>query len=118
LTSRSPWDVVVDYFGPKALRRDRILAHASEYLDRLLEANTSRVAGDLGDRLQDTRRVLEEEVRARLTVLVTSTTQVITHARQLQACGEPAVRAEVDRLAALRRRIDTVSATWASGTTG
>jgi GTP-binding protein EngB required for normal cell division len=106
LTARTPWDVLVDLFAPPRYRRERLIAEATSYLDRLLETNTSRVAGDLDDRLLESRRELEAEVRARLTVLVSSASRALDRARELRAAGHAAVRGELQRLKGLRARVE------------
>jgi GTP-binding protein EngB required for normal cell division len=109
LTARTPWEVLADVFATRSTHRDRVLRHAIEYLDRLLETNTGRVASDLDERLLESRRVLEDEVRARLTSLVTSAVRAAARAKELKAVGESAVRLELDRLAQLRQRIDALA---------
>jgi GTP-binding protein EngB required for normal cell division len=105
LTGTRPWDLLLDHVAPRGIRRRRILTHAEAYLHHLLETNASRVAGDLEDRLRDSRALLEHEVRARLAALATSAERAATRAKDARNVGATAVRDEIRRLRELRTRI-------------
>src|SRR5262245_4759372 len=61
-TTRSPlrW---LDTVRPAGGFRAAVDRHAGEYLERLMRSNASRVTGDLDDRVLESRRGLEREVR-------------------------------------------------------
>jgi hypothetical protein len=105
LTAARPWDVLLDHLAPRRIRRRRILAHAEAYLNQLLDVNASRVAGDLEDRLRDSRALLEQEVRARLTALLTSAERAAMRARDARNAGAAAMHDEIRRHRRLRDRI-------------
>jgi hypothetical protein len=89
-------------------RRGRMEAakeHASTYLVRLLSTNSARVANDLVERVLESRRRLESEVAAGLRDLLASAERSAEQARRWHAEGAEAVRAERDRLHALRERV-------------
>lgn len=113
LTARNPWELFVERVGPRAYRHSKIAARAQAYLFRLLDTNMSRVANDLEERLLDSRRELESEIRARVTELVASAERAAIRAREVRASGESAVRPELERLDALRQRVDDLVAVGA-----
>jgi GTP-binding protein EngB required for normal cell division len=104
-TAVTPWQVLLDKVVPHANRRRRITDRASAYLGGLLETNTSRVVNDLGERLVESRRELEADIRSRLTELVASAERAAGRAREIRDTGEAGIHAELDRLAAIRDRV-------------
>ena len=84
-----------------APRRGGIGRDARRYLGRLVETNSARVVNDLRDRLLESRRRLETEIRARLGELVTAAERALERARAIQAAGAEttaAARAYLDSL--------------------
>ena len=88
-----------------AARRD---AHA--YLERLVTTNGARVTNDLVDRVVESRRQLEAEIGGLLREMVTAAEHALAQARTRQQAGAGAVQAELERLDALRRRIEAIRA--------
>ncbi len=84
----------------KAVERD-----ASRYLERLLEVNSARIKNDFLDRVVDSRRLLEKELRSRLRELSASAERALESAREAQAAGAQAVEAELARTRALRSEV-------------
>ncbi|MBX3023761.1 dynamin family protein [bacterium] len=91
--------------SPAAARR-ALAEEARGYLGRLLAANAARVANDFDDRVVESRRRLEAEIRGYLQQVSTSAERALQRARARQAEGEHAVRAEVARLDALRQQAE------------
>lgn len=85
--------------GPRARR------HAAAYLRELLHVNSMRIVGDLRDRVLESRRFLENEVRTRLGDALAAGSRALATARERRAAGAAAVRSELDRLAALRHEL-------------
>lgn len=84
----------------RAVERDAI-----RYLERLLEVNSARIANDFRDRVVESRRLLERDIRDRLLGMSGSGERALQWARQAQAEGQDAVNVRLDTLARLRERI-------------
>ena len=85
------------------------LRHARRYLRRLLETNSARVVNDFQERVLQSRRRLEAEIRARLTDVSAAATRAYDHAAKAHAEGEIRVRAEIERLRLLRREVERIA---------
>lgn len=83
-------------------RRRAIERDGLTYLERLFEVNSARITNDFRDRVMESRRLLEQELRARLRQITTSGERGLARARDLQAAGAAAVSAEVERIRRLR----------------
>ncbi len=93
---------------PTALDADlleSVQREASDYLGQLLEHNSTRVVNDLDERVLESRRRLESEVRDRLREGLDSAVQALERARARQAEGSEAVARELARIEELRRRV-------------
>jgi hypothetical protein len=62
--SRPPGAGMIRMLLPGRLRRERVLRDCVTYLQQLLESNSARVANDLTERVLESRRSLEAEVRS------------------------------------------------------
>jgi len=78
--------------------RDGIVRDAQEFLDQLLEVNASRVQSDVDERLRESRRKLETEVKALLREASAIADRALARARVAQAAGTPGVHEELARL--------------------
>jgi GTP-binding protein EngB required for normal cell division len=94
----SPWPGVIDRVVPASIRRRRRQRRAEAYLDDLLAVNTSRVAGDLAERVRESRREEQSEIRESLLRVSRAATSALGWAREVRARGVDAVRREADRL--------------------
>jgi GTP-binding protein EngB required for normal cell division len=92
-----PW--LLDRLSP----RSRALKRATEYLGRLLTSNSSRIQNDLIERVAESRRQLEAEIRSRLREALEVAERALERAKKRHAEGQEAVRSEVERLEALKR---------------
>jgi hypothetical protein len=84
------------------------------YLDRLVSTNTARIMNDLDERVLESRRRLEAEIRGYLRDVCASAERALERARSRQAAGKQAVQAEVDRLELIRQRVETICAEYGS----
>jgi hypothetical protein len=98
----TPLAWALDRLLPRALRSRSISWQAGRYLERLLEANSSRVQFDLDGRARESGRRLESELRVRLREVVSAAQTALDSARRTRAAGEAAVAAELTRLAFLQ----------------
>ncbi len=79
-----------------------------EFLDHLLETNSTRVQSDILNRVQESRGRLEVEIRKLLHEVSRVAEQALIRARQLKKEGETAVNAELDRLSKLDLEVRTL----------
>ena len=77
---------------------DTIGADAFQFLELLLETNANRVQSDLEERVRESRRRLEAEIRALLGEMTAVAEHALEHARTTQAAGSAAVEAALERL--------------------
>ena len=110
LTGRPPGAFVVDYFRTAARQRDRARRDAHAYIRRLFESNSARVANDLRERVLESRRVLEADIRLLLDRAAASAERALDRARKSQAAGASAVEAEIARLDTAIARLRSLSA--------
>jgi GTPase SAR1 family protein/polyhydroxyalkanoate synthesis regulator phasin len=89
--------------GPAAIGRD-----AAGYLRQLLEHNSTRVVNDLDERVRESRRRLESEIRERLREGLESAVSALENARARRSAGAEAVAAEIARLDDLRRQVEAL----------
>jgi GTP-binding protein EngB required for normal cell division len=91
-----PW--LLDRLSP----RSRALKRATGYLERLLTSNSSRIQNNLIERVAESRRQLEAEIRSRLMEALEAAERALERARKRHTEGQEAVRSEVERLEALK----------------
>ena len=93
--------------GLVGLRR-RIDRDAREFLEWLLEVNSSRVQNDILNRVQESRNRLEAEIRKLLHEVSRIAEVALARARKTQEEGAPAVETELLRLNTLEKEISAV----------
>jgi GTP-binding protein EngB required for normal cell division len=102
---------LLDLLRPRERTARALVARVGQYLDRVLEANSSRVANDLAERVARGRARLEAEVRGALQQVADAARRAIERARARRAEGEEAVRAELALLESLRSETDSLHRT-------
>jgi hypothetical protein len=85
--------------------RGGIVRDAKEFLDHLLEVNSSRMQSDVDERVRESRRKLEAEIKGVLREASAIADRALTRARTSQAVGAPAVKAALARLEIVEREI-------------
>lgn len=83
---------------PSTARDRRVRRAAERYLRDLLTVNASRVAGDLAERVRESRRALEAEIRAALSQVADSAAGALEWAQAVRAKGAEEVSHETTRL--------------------
>ncbi len=99
--SALPIQWVADALTPPPWNRRRIRREARSFLVWLMEANSSRVQNDLIERVSQSRRTLEREIRSILEEAGRWADAMIRRIQETQAAGADAVRsavAELDRV--------------------
>ncbi len=85
--------------------RKAIQSQVSEFLEHLLETNSTRVQSDILNRVQESRSRLEVEIRKLLHEVSRIAEQALAHARSAQVAGASAVESALARLDSLEREI-------------
>ena len=98
----SPLRWLADVVLPLVGGRRMMTKEAREFLQHLLEVNSSRVQNDVLNRIQESRDRLEVEVRKLLHEVSRIAEQALDRARKVKEEGNPAVQLELERL----RRIE------------
>jgi GTP-binding protein EngB required for normal cell division len=104
-TSPKLFDFVFDAISPPPRSRLRISRDAAHVLERLLDTNSARVQNDLIDRVEESRRLLEIDVRSRLREALEAAHALLSRARRLRQEGAERLTAESRHLAQLRETV-------------
>jgi|ERR1700728_4258400 len=101
----SPFLFIFDLLVGGIGLRGGIVNDAQEFVDQLLEVNSSRVQSDVDARVRESRKKLEIEIRAILCDALDIVDRALTRARTARAVGTPTVEAAFVRLDSLEREI-------------
>jgi hypothetical protein len=104
----SPLRWLADVFLPLIGARKVITNEAREFLQHLLETNSSRVQNDVLNRIQESRERLEVEIRKLLLEVSHIAEQALDRARKVKEEGAPAVQSAVERLNRLERDVSAL----------
>lgn len=104
----SPLRWLADVFLPLAGGRKLITNEAREFLQHLLEVNSSRVQNDVLNRIQESRDRLEAEIRKLLHEISRIAEQALERARRVKEEGTPAVQSAIERLNRFERDISAL----------
>ena len=111
-----PLQWLFDLLAPPGWFRRRIRRKARTFLRWVMEANTTRVRSDLLERVAESRRGLESEIRSILREARGRTERAIERAEAVRASGAEAVEPELARLNAIDRRVCELAAAEAAET--
>jgi GTP-binding protein EngB required for normal cell division len=111
----SPGSAVADLLRTAAVQRRAVTRDANAYLARLLDVNTARIKNDFIDRVVESRRRLEADVRARLAAVSASAERALSHARETHAAGAEAVKERLAWLDGQRAEIEELVSAARSG---
>lgn len=101
----SPLLLVADYLRGLLHLRRGIVNDAREFLDHLLEVNSARVQSDVDERVRESRRKLESNIKALLRETMAIADRALARAKAAQASGAPAVQAALERLGIVENEI-------------
>lgn len=101
----SPLRYLADVFLGLLGARGVIERAAREFLEHLLETNSTRVQSDVVDRVQESRGQLEAEIRRLLLEVGHIAQRALEHARTAKAAGAKAVEARLARLAEMEAEV-------------
>jgi hypothetical protein len=100
------------WFTDAAMSREwtirSVLRRTGRYQDDIVEANSSRVAADLVERVAKSRARLEAELRENLRRVTSVAESALDRARRRRAEGEAAVSEELRSIALLRGRVEAL----------
>jgi GTP-binding protein EngB required for normal cell division len=99
-------DVVLGFIGARSVIRKE----AMEFLEYLLEMNSSRVQADLIDRVGESQGQLEAEIRKLLHQITRMATAALEHAREAKSRGSTAVEEKLVRIATVEKEIQLLLA--------
>jgi predicted GTPase len=105
----SPLRWLADAFLPLVGARKVITNEAREFLQHLLDTNSSRVQNDVLNRIQESRDRLEVEIRKLLHEISRVAEQALDRARKVKEEGAPAVQSAIVRLDQLEREVSTLA---------
>lgn len=106
-TPASPLRYLADVFLSLVGAHRTMERAAREFLDHLLETNSTRVQSDVVDQVQESRGQLEAEIRKLLLEVGHIAQRALEHARAAKATGAKAVEAKVSRLAEMEAEVRT-----------
>jgi hypothetical protein len=99
---------ITDAIFPRAWTLRCILRRTGRYLDDIIEANSSRVAADLVERVTKSRARLESELRETLRRVTSVAESALARATARRAEGEVAVNDELRSIAHFRREVESL----------
>jgi len=101
----SPLLFIADSFLGLLGLRAGMVRDAQEFLDQLLEVNSSRVQSDVDERVRESRKELETETKRAIRDVLTVGDRAVARARAVQAGGASAIEAALARLDGLRHEV-------------
>jgi hypothetical protein len=101
----SPLRYMADVFLGAALACRAIEKDAKEFLEYLLEMNSTRVQSDIIRRVEESRGQLEAEIRKLLHEISRIAMQALDRARETKAAGAAFVEADIARLDGFEREL-------------
>lgn len=104
----SPLRWMADFILGLIGARKVIADDAREFLDKLLETNSTRVQSDILSRVQDSQGQLEAEIRKLLHEVSRIAEEALRRARKVREEGSPAVQQAIERLDCLEREVHTL----------
>jgi len=104
----SPLRWIADVLLPLVGARKMIANEANEFLQHLLEVNSSRVQSDVLNRMQESRERLEVEIRKLLHEVNRIAEQALERARKIMEEGTPAVQQAMRRLDRQKQEISAL----------
>jgi GTP-binding protein EngB required for normal cell division len=101
----SPLLLISDFLRGLLHLRGGIVNDGSEFLDYLLEVNSARVQSDVDDRVRESRRKLEANIKALLRETMAVAERALARAKAAQESGAAAVEAHLAKLSSLENEI-------------
>ena len=106
LDGGSPLHKVLDLVSPRRSILRSVERRAGDHIRLLLETNATRIENDLNQRVLESRRRFQFEIRSALTEVLKSAEQAVDRAKERKAQGSTAVKGAVERADVLTRRLE------------
>ena len=103
-TPASPLLLIFDLVLGGLGLQNGIIRDAQEFLDHLLEVNSSRVQNDVDERVRESRRKLEAEIKGLLRE-ASAADRALARARAVQAAGAADVKKALGRLGVVEEEV-------------
>ena len=101
----SPFLLISDFLLGSMGLHSGIVRDAQEYLDQLLEVNSSRVQSDVDERVRESRKKLDAQIKGVLREASAVADRALARARAAQTAGVPSVEAALARLGSVEREV-------------
>jgi hypothetical protein len=108
LTSQGPLGWLLTLLRPKRAARRAVEREVGEYLGEILATNTARVKNDFRERVLESRRRLEFDIRSLLKEVYEAAEAALARARERRAAGSEAVAAELARIDSLHQQVEAL----------
>jgi GTP-binding protein EngB required for normal cell division len=105
LTTQTPAGWFLDLVRSRERQLRALDRQIGEYLETLIFANANRIVGDFDDRVLESRRRFQSEIRSALGEVASSTEDALARAKECRAQGSQAVQHEVVRINTLSDRL-------------
>jgi len=105
LTSQTPAGWLADLFRSRGRQLAVLERQVGAYMDTLLRVNSNRIVGDFNDRVLESRRRLQGDIRRSLTQVVASAEKMLADVRERRAQGQDAVQARLVHINSLNGRL-------------
>jgi hypothetical protein len=108
LTSQTPAGWFLDLVRSREHQLQVLDRQVGDYLETLIFVNANRIANDFNDRVLESRRCFEFEIRSALAEVATSAERALDRAKERRAQGSQAIQREVDWINTLSGRLETL----------
>jgi len=89
---------LADLLRSRASVRRSVEREVGEYLERIVQANASRIQGDFRERVRESRWRMQAEIRALFQNISASAERALGRARERRAAGAEAIQIELSRI--------------------
>jgi putative ribosome biogenesis GTPase RsgA len=107
-TSQTPAGWFLDLVRSRERQLRALDRQVGDYLETLMYANSNRIVGDFDDRVLESRRRFQSQIRLALGEVATSAEGALAKAKDCRAQGSQAVQHEVDRINTLSDRLNAL----------
>jgi len=114
-TSQNPAGWLADLFRSRERQMAAVERQVGAYLETLVSVNANRIVGDFNDRVLESRRRLQGDIRSSLTQVVASAERILAGARERRAQGQSAVQARLKHINKLSAQLAALGATVVEG---
>lgn len=107
-TSQTPLEWLLDLVRNRERQLAALERQVGGYLRELIHVNAHRIESDFNDRVLESRRTFQAEIRQALTEVVAAAERALVRAKEHRARGSEAVQSRVEILETLGARLDAL----------